>query len=99
MSCEKSHEGLEQLGYEVKSALGHLWTGKLYLSTQLWMGTCFQKGKDMAMKGERWASPNSPLAFKLRETFAFTYNCVYNAFYSMMDREVSEIAKLQTDRD
>ena len=59
-------EWLEQLGYgaesrrisrEFEARLRHAATGKLCLSTQQQMGTCFELGKDNAAKTEGWAPP------------------------------------------
>ena len=35
----------------------HLTTGNLFLSTQQYLGSFFESGKDKAAKGEGWALP------------------------------------------
>ena len=51
-------EWLEQLGYDrVSRGSASLCGGWKTLSTQQYMGTFFELGKDKAAKGEGWAPP------------------------------------------
>ena len=49
--------GAESVKCEFETGLCHAETGKLSLSTQQYMGTFFELGKDKAAKGEGWAPP------------------------------------------
>ena len=44
----------------VQMVLGHLATGKLSLSTQKQVGTCFESGMEKAANGEEWAPNVAP---------------------------------------
>ena len=46
-----------ETGHGDKPVLSHLAPGKLFLSVQQYMGTCFECGKLTAAKGEGWILP------------------------------------------
>ena len=61
--------------YELEAGLRHAMTGKLSLSTQRYMGTFFELGKDKAAEGEGWAPPFISYA---QDTVGVNPHCPYS---------------------